>query len=43
MLEKACIELSGFFGGVYATSSLYETAAWGLNEQPIFLIEVDRR
>jgi 2-amino-4-hydroxy-6-hydroxymethyldihydropteridine diphosphokinase len=37
MLEKARNKLCEFFGEVYAMSSLYETAAWGLNKQPVFL------
>lgn len=37
MLEKARNKLCEFFGEFYAMSSLYETAAWGLNEQPVFL------
>ena len=36
-LRTAVQQLSELAGTVSATSSLYETAAWGLEQQPAFL------
>lgn len=36
-LHKATAKLCAYFGAEIAKSSIYETAAWGLNEQPVFL------
>ena len=40
-LQQARQTLSGLAGEVLAASSRYETAAWGLEDQPAFLNQVE--
>ncbi|MCC5946525.1 MAG: 2-amino-4-hydroxy-6-hydroxymethyldihydropteridine diphosphokinase [Bernardetiaceae bacterium] len=39
-LEQAVVHLSRIAGEVVSASALYETQAWGISEQPIFLNQV---
>ena len=37
MLQQACTQLAATAGEIMAASALYETAAWGREDQPAFL------
>lgn len=37
LLQAACVQLAATAGDILATSALYETAAWGREDQPAFL------
>jgi 2-amino-4-hydroxy-6-hydroxymethyldihydropteridine diphosphokinase len=39
-LEKACVEIENSAGKIIRQSQVYETAAWGITEQPAFLNQV---